>query len=1628
MTPLYPVFTFAMETEGTDWEDESPPADNPSSAEEPSPADVQEPVEAYNPFYDFATYTPSDTQPADMPQEQQPVSETPIVDYSCNCVDGILRGAGCDPLEGQSCNSPESAPSQSCEWQEIKRDCTDTCRRANITSRNSCTGEEKIESTDDYSCTNSCPVEGPPQNCPNWQETKRECNDQCHSTNIVSQDSCNGQTKVEYAEDYSCTDNCPVEGPPAPEPVCSPNWQVIKEDCTDECHWANVTERDSCSGQEKIYAKERESCTNNCATQSESGYSISGCPDLKEVKRDCADTCHKANVTLRDACGGHVEIKAYDDDSCTFSCDATPTISDPNTTADIRQADSNGNNLVGSVDAALFSVAGTAVSVADPFTDFLFSSTASGPREQQVSDCFTTECDPNLGEKVCMEQWVLPDELTSYTKPGRLAGEKCESKIDRLTYEATGVSCETKRINECLEQVCDPNLNEEVCLEQWETRCQGGSTPYAFTKPGQVTGKRCGVATSNICAPKRLQECAYTRCDPDLGTKVCMEIWTDKDSCSRVAENDRPGAVTDQPCSPEDLQKAKIAPAPDTRTEQQKIDDAIAATGAIPIELLTETDTLHQSSVPAFDRKRIVVTSTITGRQIELWDPCGDSPTLTARNACMQRLQDAENRDIIITAAAGAAIPLVALGGAVVAPMVVPVAASVASIPSSVAAFMGTTSTAAYVYITTTGQVLISKAPPVVQSGLKIGAVAAENGDYIMDAAAYTACLAESDFGVCAERHEPVSVMRGGGLSTIGAGAESAAGTEAKAATKTEEAHSGLGGLWNSIKNKLGEIFGQGGKTAGLTGSQIINDIDNTGAGVESTANTATVTVGGLTDINMAISEAERALTRSSNVPAEIISKITANSSETEIMQILRDAGYSEKEITSEFIQLVRNKVDEDLAKALEIKTPVVLNGSGDELPVIDGAPKSGTPNLSNSSLDIKFYDDPQYQIVLGDGTKFTVSPQAYEFSRPVVALRSEEGKVVFLYKSESENTFKIYSGEMANANNRIQWVAKYTGELLPEEYQYYAKIYENAPFEVDKALKQMVDDGRVKFTPLEGDKQILDALDQVGMAYTPKTVSKAEGDAARAFLKGKGLDGRWVDMLSDQEASARTAMVQKVEDFGVQASVFDQSLVKQLDIDKPVEVVSNGLRGVNLFYEIKGVSGETIKASVSLNPIPGEYYRAAGGSKPLMVGINFGDDAKGAFLGGPGVVRTGNGILPLGQYEEVERMVLNSDIGKEMLRLANNDQIPTIDKPFLLTEFAQNHAPASVRGVSAEAKKITVLKTDSVELEAKKMLVGRELKKTGKLDADFVNQLAKVKIIKSNVKKFKEGYNLMTGKDGRVKAVVEKGRYFVSVDHLPGIDITVPSVIDATKASSVILPVRVKKGSGAVKKTSYKEESKNSWGIVYADEKKDDNKPVLVKAGILSELDDKVVPWAKLNIKLEKVDVEKDIRLNAGWNLVTLTALPQKAFTASGLIGEINKQDGQATTVSTLVDGAWKTYVARGDKSYTGEDFAIEPGKAYFVKALQKSTFTFTGQNFVVPVNVKLSSGWNAVGLPFMSKNYKASDLAGATSADTAARWESGLWDTLVLKDKQKYGEDFVISNNRGYILKVGKESEFSP
>lgn len=209
-------------------------------------------------------------------------------------------------------------------------------------------------------------------------------------------------------------------------------------------------------------------------------------------------------------------------------------------------------------------------------------------------------------------------------------------------------------------------------------------------------------------------------------------------------------------------------------------------------------------------------------------------------------------------------------------------------------------------------------------------------------------------------------------------------------------------------------------------------------------------------------------------------------------------------------------------------------------------------------------------------------------------------------------------------------------------------------------------------------------------------------------------------------------------------------------------------------------------------------------------------------------------------------------------------------------------------------------------------------------------------------------GYRFVTGRSGSNSGFMESGRYKVEVQSMPGFNLSVPVSVEVKDDSTIVVPIGIREGSGKVERKGYAQETGTDKDketgkvtvVVFADKNKN---------GKLDKNED-ILPWAGLTVELKRVSSDRAISLSEGDNQVTLQILPDKLLTASILLRDIALQEGDAISVSTWENGAWKTYVAEGAKAYSFEDFPILPEKSYSIKSRRDSIFLLKGQEFVAP------------------------------------------------------------------------------
>ncbi|OQA93777.1 MAG: hypothetical protein BWY24_00010 [Microgenomates group bacterium ADurb.Bin219] len=184
-------------------------------------------------------------------------------------------------------------------------------------------------------------------------------------------------------------------------------------------------------------------------------------------------------------------------------------------------------------------------------------------------------------------------------------------------------------------------------------------------------------------------------------------------------------------------------------------------------------------------------------------------------------------------------------------------------------------------------------------------------------------------------------------------------------------------------------------------------------------------------------------------------------------------------------------------------------------------------------------------------------------------------------------------------------------------------------------------------------------------------------------------------------------------------------------------------------------------------------------------------------------------------------------------------------------------------------------------------------------------------------------------------------------------------------------------------------------------------------------------------DIKMEKLnsstqgsfeikEVIRSVKINPGWNLLSLPIMPNESMNAKELLDQINNQGGEVYIISKWENSKWESY----SLNTTSNNFVIKPGVSYFVNAIKTSTWQPSGEEITQSITLDLQPGWNAIGLPKTScqigVNCFASYILDKSNGKVLSRFESGLWESLAKEKQEVYGLDFVLDNYRGYFLKI--------
>ncbi len=192
--------------------------------------------------------------------------------------------------------------------------------------------------------------------------------------------------------------------------------------------------------------------------------------------------------------------------------------------------------------------------------------------------------------------------------------------------------------------------------------------------------------------------------------------------------------------------------------------------------------------------------------------------------------------------------------------------------------------------------------------------------------------------------------------------------------------------------------------------------------------------------------------------------------------------------------------------------------------------------------------------------------------------------------------------------------------------------------------------------------------------------------------------------------------------------------------------------------------------------------------------------------------------------------------------------------------------------------------------------------------------------------------------------------------------------------------------------------------------------------------------------ITFAKEATAEEFSLTSGWNLIHLPLIDTRTDgnvgKASDLIDYWNGQGADIKHVARFRGGNFQIFSKRESGTEFAQDFDLIPGEGLFVLNLGTNVnVTFSGNRFESSVPVKLNQGWNLVGIMAPGKSYNseqslASMKAQGFSADTISQFEGGTYQSVISKDDTIFGNNFNITDKRGYFVRVetGGGSNYDP
>ena len=204
-------------------------------------------------------------------------------------------------------------------------------------------------------------------------------------------------------------------------------------------------------------------------------------------------------------------------------------------------------------------------------------------------------------------------------------------------------------------------------------------------------------------------------------------------------------------------------------------------------------------------------------------------------------------------------------------------------------------------------------------------------------------------------------------------------------------------------------------------------------------------------------------------------------------------------------------------------------------------------------------------------------------------------------------------------------------------------------------------------------------------------------------------------------------------------------------------------------------------------------------------------------------------------------------------------------------------------------------------------------------------------------------------------------------------------------------------------------------------------------------EGEDRIVSGASLTIS--KVAELKKLSLKKGINLISFNLLPtlgtaEEKLTFKDFLQIANRDSKNVSRISVFRAGKWEggatyDFTTKEVKGLAGE--ALSMGIGYIVVAEKDVEISVPGYAIESPVPVAFSSGWNLIGVHGHDTQYTAKSLINSVNsieglkANNVTYWPTskGMYQGFQLSEGQEYGQDFPISKDLGYFVRINEIKE---